>query len=161
MRNKLLALFLPIIMCLSISFVSMAKEEETYLSDEVQEICIKYGEEYSICPELIMAIIERESSGKYDAVNGDCKGLMQVSEKWNKHRMKVLKVSNIFDADGNIHVGTDYLSELFEKYEDAATVLMVWHGESNAVKKSERGEISKYAKGILERSTVLERLHGK
>ena len=45
------------------------------------------------------------------------------------------------------------------KYEDAATVLMVYHGEKDAVSKSRRGEISDYAKGILERSQELERLH--
>lgn len=161
MRNKLLASFLTIIMCLSISFVSMAKEEDTYLSADVQEICIKYGEEYSICPELIMAIIEMESEGDPDAVNGDCKGLMQTSERWNRERMKNLNVNNIFDVDGNIHIGTDYLAELFDKYEDIEKVLMVYHGEDDAVNKANRGEISKYAKGILERSAELERLHGK
>jgi hypothetical protein len=58
-------------------------------------------------------------------------------------------------------VAADYLAELFEKYEDAGTTLMVYHGERNAISKAERGEISSYANKILERSAELERLHGK
>jgi hypothetical protein len=75
--------------------------------------------------------------------------------------MNELGVSDLYDVDSNIHVATDYLAELFEQYEDVATVLMVYHGEKDAVLKSERGEVSKYAREILERSYNLETLHGK
>lgn len=160
--RKLVNVFLPIIMCLSISFPSMAAQTNgTYISEEAQADCVKYGEEYGICPELLMAMIERESSGQADAVNGDCKGLMQISQKWHANRMERLGVTDIYDVDGNIHVGTDYLAELFEKYGEAATVLMVYHGEKNAVEKAENGEISKYADWILTRSAELERWNGK
>lgn len=160
--RKILKLFLPIIMYLSISFPSMAAQTNgAYISEEEQEACVKYGEEYGICPELLMAMIERESSGQADAVNGDCKGLMQISQKWHANRMERLGVTDIYDVDGNIHVGTDYLAELFEKYGEAATVLMVYHGEKNAVEKAENGEISKYADWILTRSAELERWNGK
>lgn len=159
--RKILKLFLPIVLCLSIAFTSTAQTNGTYISEEEQEACVKYGEEYGICPELLMAMIERESSGQADAVNGDCKGLMQISQKWHANRMERLGVTDIYDVDGNIHVGTDYLAELFEKYGEAATVLMVYHGEKNAVEKAENGEISKYADWILTRSAELERWNGK
>ena len=84
---------------------------------------------------------------------------MQISEKWHADRMDRLGVTDIYDTVGNIRVGVDYLSELFLEYEDAATVLMVYHGEEDAVAKSSRGEISDYAKGILWRSQELEMLH--
>ena len=106
-----------------------------------------------------MAIIERESTCDPKATNGSCKGLMQISEKWHVDRMDRLGVKDIYDTVGNIHVGVDYLSELFLEYDDAATVLMVYHGEKDAASKASRGEISDYAKGILERSQELERLH--
>lgn len=159
--KRIIKLFLPILMCLSISFVSIAKDNSTYLSDEVQEICVKYGEEYGICPELLMAIIERESAGQADIESGGCKGLMQISDRWHTERMKRLGVTDIYDMDGNIHVGADYLAELFEEYGESSIVLMVYHGEEDAVTRAENGEISKYADWILNRSAELERWNGK
>lgn len=151
-------LFLPIILTLSVSFISTAQPAGTYISEDAQEACVKYGEEYGICPELLMAIIERESAGQADAENGGCKGLMQISDRWHKDRMERLEVTDIYDVDGNIHVGADYLAELFEKYEDVGIVLMVYHGERNAANKE---KLSSYAEGILDRSAELERSKGK
>lgn len=136
-----------------------AQATDAYISRQAYDTCVKYANEYCICPELVMAIIERESTGNPNATNGNCKGLMQISEKWHVDRMDRLGVKDIYDTVGNIRVGVDYLSELFLDYDDAATVLMVYHGEEDAVAKASRGEISDYAKGILERSQELERLH--
>jgi soluble lytic murein transglycosylase-like protein len=86
---------------------------------------------------------------------------MQVQKISHRERMNKLGVSDLYDIDSNVHVATDYLAELFEQYEDVGTVLMVYHGEKDAVLKSERGEVSKYAREILERSYALETAHGK
>ncbi len=154
-------LFLPIISAFSITFTSTAQPAGTYISEEAQEACVKYGEEYGICPELLMAVIERESAGQADVESGGCKGLMQIADRWHTNRMKRLGVTDIYDVDGNIYVGADYIAELFEEYGEAATVLMVYHGEKNAVTRSENGEISSYADWILTRSAELERMNGK
>lgn len=138
-----------------------AQAEEPYISDAAKEACMEIGETYGICPELLQAIIERESGGDPWAENGSCKGLMQVSVKWHKGRMDRLGVADIFDERGNILVGADYLSELFEKYGDAALVLDIFAGDSRAESNYEDGVLSAYAKGILERSEQLERAHGK
>lgn len=151
-------LFLPIIMALSITFTSTAQPAGSFIYEEAQESCVKYGEEYGICPELLMAIIERESAGKVEAENGGCKGLMQIADRWHKDRMERLEVTDIYDVDGNIHVGADYLAELFEEYEDVGIVLMVYHGEKNAANKE---KLSSYAEEILTRSAELERMNGK
>nr|DAP20753.1 MAG TPA: hypothetical protein [Bacteriophage sp.] len=111
-------LFLPIIIALSITFTSTAQPTGSFISEEAQESCVKYGEEYGICPELLMAMIEKESSGRPDVESGGCKGLMQISDRWHKDRMERLGVTDIYSVDGNIHVGADYLAELFEKYCD-------------------------------------------
>ena len=145
---------------LLVTHTANAKEiEDANISIQAYDACVVFANEYCICPELVMAIIERESEGDPNATNGNCKGVMQISERWHVDRMDRLGVTDIYDAVGNIHVGVDYLSDLFLKYEDAATVLMVYHGERDAVSKASRGEISDYAKGILERSQELERLH--
>ena len=47
-----------------------AKAEDTYISDTAIEACIEYGNKYDICPELLMAIIEKESRGIHTAENG-------------------------------------------------------------------------------------------
>lgn len=151
-------MFLPIIMWSFVEFTSTAQPAGSYIPAEAQEACVKYGDEYGICPELLMAMIERESSGRPDAESGGCKGLMQISDRWHKDRMERLEVTDIYDVDGNIHVGADYLAELFGKYEDVGIVLMVYHGEKNAVNK---GKLSSYADWILTRSVELERMNGK
>lgn len=159
--SKVMKMFLPIIISIFLPLTASAKENDTIISEEAQEACIKYGDEYNICPEFLMAIIERESCGDPNATGGSCKGLMQISDKWHKDRMKKLGVTDIYDTRGNIHVGADYIAELFEKYGEAATVLAVYHGESGGVAKTEQGYVSGYSGWILERSAELEEIHGK
>lgn len=113
---------------------------------------------YGVCPELIVAIIEKESSGQVDAVNGDCKGLMQISERWHEERMERLGVTDLFVPYGNILVGVDYIMELAEEYEDLYTVLMIYNGTADAVERGENRDYTEYAKSIVERSAELERL---
>ena len=137
-----------------------AQTEESYISEEYQTYCYEIGEQYSICPELLIAMIEKESSGKPDAVNGNCKGLLQVSEKWHKGRMEKLGVTDLHDPYSNILVATDYIFELFEEHGDVYTVLMCYNmGERKALKLIEQGKYSKYAISICERSEELERLN--
>ena len=147
------------LMLLATNTVNAKEIEDANMSRQAYDACVVFANEYCICPELVMAIIERESKGDPNATNGSCKGIMQISEKWHTDRMERLGVTDIYDTAGNIHVGVDYLSDLFLKYEDAATVIMVYHGEKDAVSNASRGEISDYAKCILERSQELEKLH--
>ena len=126
------------------------------ISETAYEACIEYGEQYGICPELLMAIIETESRGQSDVVGGGCVGLMQISPKWHKDRMERLGVKDLFYERSNILVGTDYLSELRDKYHEVSLTLDVYHGDSKAQENYEKGVISDYARKILERSAELE-----
>lgn len=119
------------------------------------------SEDHNICPELVEAIIEAESSWNPKAQNGDCVGLMQISESWHQDRMARLGVTDLADPYDNILVGVDYLSELFERYEDVGAVLMKYNGDSRLPEYLETGEMSEYAEKILTRSAELERMHGK
>lgn len=132
-----------------------AEEKEAWI-DYIEIICQERG----ICPELVEAIIERESGWDPEAVNGDCIGLMQVSEKWHRERMERLGVTDLTDPYDNILVGVDYLSELSGKYE-VGLALMIYNGDSRAESLWRAGKTSDYATWILERSAQLERLHGK
>lgn len=134
-----------------------AAERQEELEEYIEAIC----EPRNICPELIEATIERESRWNPNAVNGDCMGLMQISEHWHRERMERLGVTDLFDPYDNILVGVDYMAELFERYEDPGITLMIYNGDSRAKDLQATGNLSEYAEWILTRSAELEREHGK
>ena len=134
--------------------------EETFISDDAYNACLKYGEEYGVSPELLMAVIERESRGDSQAYNGTDSGIMQIAEKWHYDRMEKLGVSDLFDTDQNIHIGADFLAELFEQYGDAEFVLMCYNmGYETAYEYYSQGIISEYAQEIIARADELTLLH--
>ena len=134
----------------------------TPTKDEINDYIIEVATEYQVSPELIMAMVETESNYDVDAENGDCKGLMQVSQKWHKDRMDKLGVTDLYDPYSNILVGVDFISELSEDYQDIGLVLMLYNMKrSTAFEMYEKGELSGYAKKILERSAELEKENGK
>ena len=162
MKNlKMLAIALAASLVLPQPVMANEEIEPTHISVEAQVSCYEYGKMYDICPELLMAMIEAESSGNSKAENGDCKGLMQISERWHTGRMEEIGADDIWSETDNIHIGANYLHELFNRYEDVALVLMVYNGESDAAEKAENGYISDYARKILDRSAELERWKGK
>jgi soluble lytic murein transglycosylase-like protein len=80
MKRKLVAVLVSsLFICAPIT--AFCKTTDTYISKTAYEACVKYGNEYDISPELLMAIIETESVGKANVQNGYCTGLMQVSSK--------------------------------------------------------------------------------
>lgn len=130
---------------------------------QIVEYCANAGELYDISPEFLEAICWVESNCDPDAVNGSCKGIMQVSDRWHYDRMERLGVTSIFDEEGNILVATDYLRELFDTYGcDDALVLMVYNGDSKADDFANgKVEMSEYAKKVLTIASLLERANGK
>lgn len=148
--------------------VFAAGQEDGYITieqtedPEVIRFTEEIGSRYGICPELLQAMVFYESSNnpKAKSAGGDT-GYMQVNKKWHKDRMDRLGVEDLTDGYGNILVGTDYLAELAEKYEDIPLVLMKYNGDSKADKLFQEGKMSDYAEKILSLSAKLERAHGK
>lgn len=138
-------------------------EEATGIPEEIYTNANIIGNEFNICPELLMALAERESNFTATAENGPCKGLMQVNAKTHSQRFEDAgwSSSDWSDSYKNMYVAASYLADLFEQYEDVGIVLGVYHGESKAVEKGMSGNLSSYTKGILERSEELERIHQK
>ncbi len=117
--------------------------------------------DYNICPELVEAVIERESSWRPDAVNGSCIGLMQINPAHHAERMERLGVEDLMDPYDNILVGTDFLAELFREHEDPYAVLMYYNAGTAGLQAWKNGHFSNYAIDVLTRSAELEREHGK
>ena len=166
MKKLLIALLITSSFSMTVNAQSYVPED-TYLSEKIQGYCVEIGEEYGICPQLLMAMIESESSGDPNAMNDWCVGLMQINTDYHWDRLRkitgedIVTIAQFFSPKINIQLGADYLMELAEEYGDIGLVLMIYHGEKSALEKSERGELSSYAEKILERSEQLERLHGK
>lgn len=131
--------------------------------EEVIKLTEEISKTYPVCPEMIQAQVFYESSNRRAVVScwGDI-GYMQVNPKWQKDRMEKLGVCDLTDGYSNILVGCDLLYELFQKYGETELVLMAYNeGEEQAVRKYNSGNISSYAKNIMELSEKLERKHGK
>lgn len=87
----------------------------TELQDLVRELCEDYG---NVEETLVYAVIKQESNFNPDALgdSGKSKGLMQIQQCWHEARMNKLGVTSLMDAEGNIRVGIDILSEKIKKY---------------------------------------------
>lgn len=147
-------IMLSFVMVDEVKAVEPAKE--TWIGDDLVEMCEELGMEHHVSPELLEAVIESESSGVPTVRNGNCIGLMQVSSKWHATRMAKLGVKDLTDPRGNILTGVDYLLELFEQYEDPYEVLRIYGGWKVGDPKGEA-----YIEKILRRAWQLEVIHGK
>lgn len=132
----------------------------------IPSMCTEIGTRYQICPELLEAVIERESGGDPNAQNGSCIGLMQVSEKWHRDRMARLGVTDLHDPYGNILTGADYLHELFtvnfESCGDMELSLLLFSMKQSSAKAIYgSGTTTNYVRTVLARAAELERMHGK
>lgn len=139
-------------------------EYDPDIPEDIQEAAWKYGEEYGIAPEFLIAIAKTESEFDPSVSNGSCVGLMQVSIYWHRDRMEQCQVTEeeMWTVDGSMHVAADYLAELFEEYEDPAAVLMAYNGDSRLDSFFNGSDyMSRYALSILTYSRELEEKHGK
>lgn len=171
MRKKVIGgVFLSVVLVMALPSTAQANslstfptEEETGIPAEIYQTAEVIGSEFNICPELLLAIAERESRFQEDATNGPCKGLMQLNTSCHKGRFEEMgwSAGDWDNAYKSMYVAADYLSDLFEQYEDVGIVLGLYHGESEAISKGMSGKLSPYVTTILHRSEELERLAGK
>lgn len=146
-------------------YIPSTEAAEGYISElRLIEITEEIGNAYGICPELLQAIAERESTLYIKAVNGTCKGLMQVNITYMAERMERLEVEDVYDEYGNILLAADLLAELRDTTkhgDDVYYVLMRYNMRTDTANELyEAGTISNYAKEVVARANELERLHG-
>lgn len=136
-------------------------ENKVDVPPEIEALCIEIGKVNGICPELLTAICWKESRFQPEVVNaaGTCHGLMQINKGCHKERMTKVGASDLYNPEDNIRVGADYLKELFDQYEDVATVLEIYNGDGAAASDPER--TSGYAQKVINIAQALERAHWK
>lgn len=120
------------------------------LLEYIQGLCC----DYEIPVELVLAVIEVESSYKADAVSvAGAKGLMQVIPEHHKPRMNRLKCTDLFNPQQNVTVGMDFLAELLDTYNgNTHKALTAYnHGEKGANNKffSKGVYQTKYSRKVL------------
>ncbi|MBD5392962.1 MAG: lytic transglycosylase domain-containing protein [Lachnospiraceae bacterium] len=138
--------------------------EDTYISYEIQVLCVEVGEQTGYCPEFLMSIIETESSGRQYAENGPCKGIMQINTDWPEiaDYMKRHGYTDVYDYETNIRLGCYVLDMKREIYgDDIYAVLMGYNGSSDVIERVESGNYTDYAINVVNRTWELERLHEK
>ena len=115
------------------------------LDAHLQNYIVETSDTYGIAPEIVMAMIERES--EFDITNigdeGNAYGLMQIWPKWHYQRMQSLGCTDLLDPYHNVTVGIDYLAELAKKYGDMGKALTAYN------RGSYEGTITEYAKAVL------------
>lgn len=133
--------------------------------ETVIQITNSIGPVYGIKPTLLQAIIWYESTNYQYAENRGCCGYMQVNPKWHYDKIEHHQVSDIFDKQGNILMGSIILSELLEKNGGNLPLsLMEYNGDSRARYLNSIGDMSSYARKIINldyRLTLLEELYAK
>jgi soluble lytic murein transglycosylase-like protein len=144
---------------------TVEEKPDTYdvpLDEEVQLVVIEEAKAHGIDPEIIFAMIEKESNYKADAIgdNGNSFGLLQIQAKWHYERMANLGCTDLLDAEQNIKVGVDILAELVEKYDGNIEMALVAYncGSSGAYRNFfQYGEYSSsYSVAVLERANEIK-----
>lgn len=130
------------------------------LSEELQLHIFAECEKHNIAPAIVIAMIERESSYRADALgdNGNSYGLMQIQPRWNQERMNRLGCTDLLDPFQNVTVGIDLLAELIDENAELYWVLMAYNGGMDyADARMESGNISNYAKWVAARASELNK----
>lgn len=122
------------------------------LDKELQNYIIKQAHANGIQPQIVMAMIERESDYNITCMGdgGESYGLMQIQPKWHRERMKKLGCTDLLDPYQNVTVGIDYLCELLSRYDGDMAKALVGYNQGHY-----KGTVTAYAKGVLARAEAL------
>ena len=114
-----------------------------------EDYVYKYSEENNIDPYLTFAIIKAESNFNKDSRSkSNAKGLMQLMDATAEEIAKKLNMPeeiNLFDAETNIRLGTNYIATLLKYYNNNLYLALSAYnaGIGNVNKWIENGTIQK------------------
>lgn len=123
------------------------KVYNTVLPGWVQDIIIAECGDV-ISPEIVMAMIEKESNGNQYAIGDDGRslGLMQIQPKHHIKTMIALNSTDLFDVQENIRVGVAILKNLHNTYGNINAAIVAYNAGSY------KGYITDYCYDVLARA---------
>lgn len=132
--------------------------DDVPLDAETQRLLWQACEETGIVYELALAVIHQETGFRNITGDGGASaGYMQVQQRWHEDRMKRLGVTDLNDPYGNFLVGCDYLAELANRGRGIEWMLHAYNGgPSYANKMAKAGQVSQYAKNVLNYMNILK-----
>jgi len=138
-KKIVFAIVIIILLILTIYFLNIVLIKKIYKTD-YSEIIEKYSQKYEVEKELIYAIIKTESNFDSNAVStSNAKGLMQLMESTAKEIGTNYNINltddNIFEPEINIEIGTIYISQLLEKYNNKELALAAYNAGYGNVDK--------------------------
>ena len=104
---------------------------EEKLAEKLSSSIVEKSLKYELEPELVTAIILKESSFNPKAKSKvGCKGLMQVYPKFHKEKLKVRNIipKDLYNIDHNIDVGCEILREYIDEHGDLKSALTKYSG---------------------------------
>ena len=148
MKNKILAVII-LICCIIFIIVYKNYILKIFYPIKFEDIVNKYSKLYEVDKNLIFAVIKSES--KFDSEANShkgAKGLMQVMDETAIDISIELgeeeKEINLLDPETNIKIGTKYLKNLIDKYNNINIALIAYNaGIGNVDKWIEDGTIKK------------------
>ena len=131
--------------------------EDIPLGAEVQRQLWQACEETGLTYELALAVIWKETDFRNVVGDGgESFGYMQVQPRWHQERMDRYGVTDLMDPYSNFLVGCDYLAELAGRDRGLEWMLHAYNGgPAYANKMAQAGEISQYAKDVLNYMNIL------
>ncbi len=158
MRRKFIAILTALVICVTAVGTSGYdyRGDDVALLEYINTLC----ETYELPPQLIYAMIERESSWKADALNaaGNCIGLMQISTVNLDWLEESLGVEDLYDPYQNVLSGISMIAAYIDTYGDYHMALMCYNcGSGGAQKLFDQGIYSSsYSRWIVERMEQLQ-----
>lgn len=158
----------------SISYITAEPEPETEpepteppevlyevpLEDDLQRFIRAECEAQGVPFEIVLAMIERESSYRPGVVSPtNDYGLMQINEVNHEWLREKLGITDIMDPEQNVRAGVYILGEAYRRYGDIHFALMAYNmGDAGAARAWEQGSYtSSYSRAIVQASTELEK----
>lgn len=135
-------------------FLNETKYYDVPLSHDIQDYIFEVSNEYNVRPELILAVIDVESSFRPKVISSTQDyGLMGINICNHDVMRRILGVTDFLDAKQNIHCGVHILSSHLKYTGSIEKALMCYNcGETGARKMWKRGIVStRYSRKVMEK----------
>ena len=148
--NKYIKMIIAVVIIVLTVVISMFLIKHIFYPKTYSNIISSVCDKYEIDDNLVYAIIKTESNFDEKAISkAEAKGLMQVMDKTAEEISKKIgieefEIGMLYDPQINIEIGTYYIKELYNKYQDYVIAVIAYNaGQGNVDKWIEEGIITK------------------